>query len=205
MSLVHRAAYYATAGAILLLAAATDRAIAAEWAMIPGDSAIRVHASQFGRPFEARFERFTGQITFEPGEAPTGHVRIEVDIASFRSGAPDRDTQAQGGEWFAGARAPHAIFEAERFMHLGDSRYEAMGTLSIKGVSSPLALPFTVTIESDRAEMRGSVSLDRMVFGLGSAVDAETVGRDVSVDVIVRATRTNKKEVRGLAPSRLRG
>jgi len=138
----------------------TPIAHAAEWQILAGASSIQIHATQFGQPFKGGFERFGGHIDFEPGELPTGNVRIEVDVTSIKTGAADRDAQAQNKDWFDSGRFPTAIFAAQHFRRLDAERYEADGILSIKGVKTPVVLPFVLTTRDDNADMRATLVLN---------------------------------------------
>ncbi len=166
---------------------------AAEWHILPGTSAIRIQATEFGQPFKGDFERFGGHIDFEPGELPTGNVRIEVDIASLKTGAADRDAQAQNNDWFDSARFPKAIFVAQHFRRVEAEHYEADGTLSIKDVTTPVVLPFVLTTTDDGADMHGTLFLKRLAFGLGNGqlADFGMVGPDVTVEITLHAAKAN--------------
>jgi len=171
----------------------TPTAHAAEWQILPGASAIRIQATQFGQPFKGGFERFGGHVDFEPGELPTGNVRIEVDITSLKTGAADRDALVQNKDWFDSGRFPKAVFVAQHFRRLDAERYEADGTLSIKGVTTPVVLPFALATRDNGTDMRGTVVLKRLVFGLGNGqlADFGMVGPDVTVEISLHVTRVN--------------
>jgi len=96
-----------------------------------------------------------------------------------------------GADWFSVAAHPTAAFKATRFRHLGGNRYEALGTLSLRGVSRPLKLPFTLTIAGDVATMTGTATIDRTVFGVGQGEWAATTDLPaaVSVTVAIKADR----------------
>lgn len=178
------------------LTLARGSASAADWRIDPQASVIQVRSSQFGQPFWGEFKRFSGRIAFNPGPAPTGDVKIEIEVASLKTGAADRDAQAQGTAWFATAKTPLATFTAARFQRIDDERYEAFGNLVIKDAKVQIVLPFTLRIEADGvADMHGTVTLDRLAFGLGagSLADPAMVGRQVAVDVHLRATPESER------------
>jgi polyisoprenoid-binding protein YceI len=87
--------------------------------------------------------------------------------------------------WFDFERFGAAGFVTTGFHRLGPDRYEAEGVLTIKGVSRPIALPFTWRQADGAARMHATVVLDRTAFGVGEGEFAtgEEVGRDVRVDV----------------------
>ena len=78
-----------------------------------------------------------------------------------------------------------------RFRHGAGDAYTAQGTLTLKGRAIPIALPFTLTINGDRATMRGRARIDRTRANLGqeSDPDAEYGARGSGVEVRVTATR----------------
>ena len=179
------------------LTLAGGSACAADWRDRSSRRALsRFAPSQFGQPFWGEFKRFSGHIAFNPGPAPTGDVKIEIDVASLKTGAADRDAQAQGTAWFATAKTPLATFTAARFRRIDDEHYEAFGNLAIKDAQVQIVLPFTLRIGADGvADMHGTVTLDRLAFGLGagSLADPAMVGRQVAVDVHLRATPESER------------
>lgn len=165
---------------------------AAEWTIIPASSSISIASDQMGQPFAGRFARFGGRISFEPGSEPSGAVHVEIDVTSLTTGKADRDAMAQGADWFAAARNPKAVFEAHQFRRTEERNYLAMGSLTIKGVTLPLSLPFTLEVDqTGRAEMRAQVALDRTTFGIGSGqfADAAIAGHSVVVRMTIQAHR----------------
>ena len=74
---------------------------------------------------------------------------------------------------------------------MGNNSYEARGTLSMKGKSQPLTLPFILDITGAKAEMEGSVTLDRTLWevGTGAWSTDEWVSTEVVVDVKISAEK----------------
>ena len=177
--------------AVASLAATGQPVCATNWRIDPQASAIEFHSTQFGKPFSGEFKRFSGHIAFNPGPSPTGDVKIEIDVASLKTGSADRDAQAQGDDWFATTKAPLATFTADRFRQIDPAHYEAFGTLAIKGVQVQIVLAFTLSIKTDgTAEMHGTTVVDRLAFslGTGSFADPAMVARQVTLDISLNAT-----------------
>ncbi len=86
--------------------------------------------------------------------------------------------------------ANQARFEAARFIDKGQGDYEAVGTLTIRGTSRPLTLPFHLTLDKDQARAAGHVGLVRTDFGVGQGpwASGQWVGLDVGVDIDLAAT-----------------
>ncbi|MBE0554077.1 MAG: cytochrome b/b6 domain-containing protein [Rhodobacteraceae bacterium] len=183
----------ALAGALVLNPAATGQAaqppqaVAGDnWQVGQGSIAFRLR--QMGAEVEGSFASWSAEITFDetPVEGRNGRVRVTIDMASVALGSVT--DQATGAEFFDVGTHPTAVFEAG-ILPSGDG-YVAEGTLTLRGVERPVTLPFTLTVEGDRATMAGEVTLDRRDFGIGAGyADEETVGFAVTVGVALVATR----------------
>ena len=65
----------------------------------------------------------------------------------------------------------------------------AEGTLTIKDTTVPLTLPFSLIITDDRAETDGSLTLNRLDFGVGTNMQDES-SLAFAVDVVIKLTAT---------------
>jgi polyisoprenoid-binding protein YceI len=97
----------------------------------------------------------------------------------------------QGADWFDVASHAKATFTATRFEKTGENRYVALGTLTLRGVSKPQRLPFTLKIEGDKARVSGVTTLDRTAFGVGQGEwkSTDQIPAEVKVSVNLTATR----------------
>ncbi|KQP58302.1 YceI family protein [Methylobacterium sp. Leaf112] len=172
------------------LLGAASPAAAAEWVIDPAKSAIRFSGVQVGAPFSGRFERFDATVTFDPAKPEAGHATVLIDLASARTGDVQRDTALPQQDWFDVKAARQARFEATGFVDKGGGDYEAVGTLTIRGTSRPLTLPFRLALAEDQARATGHVGLVRTAFGVGQGAWAsgQWVALEVGVDVDLVAT-----------------
>jgi polyisoprenoid-binding protein YceI len=95
--------------------------------------------------------------------------------------------------WFSAAKYPKATFVTHTFKALGGNRYVAAGDLTIKGVTKPLTLPFTLVITADTAKMNAAVSLNRLAFGVGQGEWATTQVIPAAVQVTIALTAHKEK------------
>jgi len=166
---------------------------AGNWTVIDADSHLKFTAKQQGNDFTGHFDDFETVINFDPNNLTTASVTTTIDIASISAGDKDRDGALPGKEWFYVKKFPKAVFQSSNFSKTGDDTYEAAGTLSIKGASHPLTLPFNLTITDGIADMTGQVTIDRTLWGLGGrdwSTD-EWVSTAVIIDVKIRAEANN--------------
>lgn len=142
--------------------------------------------------FAGRFSRWNAAITFDPDNLGASRVTAAIDMSSAAHGVPMHDRQLPTPAWFDAAAHPTATFRASEFVRLADGSYEARGSLTMRGETRPLTLPFRLTIENDRAVMDGTVAIDRRAFGVGVGADADAdISAAVQVTVHIEATRAS--------------
>lgn len=69
--------------------------------------------------------------------------------------------------------------------------YKANGTLTLRGVSKPVGLDFTLNIEGNVADMKGTAQLNRRDFDIGRGMwkSDEYIPHDVQVQISLHATK----------------
>lgn len=159
------------------------------WEIVLDESSMVFEADQYGQSFEGRFERFGGQIFFDPQDLAQNRVRIVVYTDSLETGSADRDAQALSDVWFDASQYAHVVFEAKNFVHLGGVNYVANGHLEVRDVRLPFDLPFSLEIDGETALMRSSFSINRLDYNVGVGQDEQAVSNKVSFNVIVRAVK----------------
>jgi cytochrome b561 len=164
----------------------------ARWTVNPGASSIRFSGTHAGAAFTGRFERWTAEIRFDPQNLAASRARVTIATASARTGDATQEGSLAEAEWFNPKAFPDAVFETRSFKSLGGDRYEATGTLTIKGQATPVTLPFMLKIDGASADMQAKLTLDRTKLDLGLASDAagEWVSKEIAVTIAVKATRT---------------
>lgn len=160
------------------------------WEVTSGS--LEIEITQFGQPVTGRFADWAAQITFDetlPMDGPMGSVSVEIAIGSLSLGSVTQ--QAMGADFFDASSFPTAQFQADIFAEpTGDEMYRAEGTLSLKGTTMPLTLPFTLSLDQNGAAMQGAVSLNRTDFAIGATMpDESNLGFGVDVRVALDATR----------------
>ena len=155
------------------------------WAIVEPESKLTFEASLYKTPFTAVFEHFSGQIIFNPEDLSTASADIAIDMSRIISGDADRDKNMQGADWFDVASFPNSRFISRRFEKGEGNSYVAVGDVTIRGVTMPLIIPFTLDITGNKAHMKAQFSLDRGQFGVGQGEwqGEDTVGRTVNVSI----------------------
>jgi cytochrome b561/polyisoprenoid-binding protein YceI len=174
-------------------AAATPPAGPVAWTVQKG-STLGFATTWSGDPLQGRFEHWTANILFSPDALDRSKVSVSIDMTSAKTGDQQRDASLPASDWFDAATHPKAVFTASKFDHPGGDRYVAHGSLSLRGVSKPLDLPFRLTISGDTAKVSGETSLDRLAYGVGQG-DFQATDQ-VPAKVSVRVELTAKRDQR---------
>ncbi|MGH6972752.1 MAG: YceI family protein, partial [Caulobacteraceae bacterium] len=137
------------------------------WTVDKAASRLTFSSQVSGQRFTGVFRRWDAVIRFDPKDLAHSEVNATVDLSSAVTGSGDRDAQLPDEDWFWTSHFPRATYVAKHFRADGPGRYLADGVLSIRGVSKPLTLPFTLAITGPSAKMSAGVELNRLAFGVG--------------------------------------
>tara|TARA_R110002051_G_scaffold14460_4_gene46828 strand:+ start:2064 stop:3245 length:1182 start_codon:yes stop_codon:yes gene_type:complete len=160
----------------------TLREASGEWTVITG--AIGITITQLSNRVEGNFTDWVTTVAYDENDAGSdGRVSTTINIASLVLGVVG--PQALGPDFFDETRFPTAQFDAE-FITDGDS-WRADGTLTIKGITVAVSLPFDLVVAGNVAQMSGALTLDRRDFLIGESV-AEPSNLGFGVDVTINVT-----------------
>lgn len=163
--------------------------VTSDWDVTSGR--LEIEITQFGAPVAGVFEDWTAQITFDEKAEGGRHGEVTVDVAigSLKLGSVTQ--QAMGNDFFAVSDFPTATFQAEIFAEpSGDGQYLAEGSLTLKGVTVPVTLPFLLELDQKKASMQGSLLLNRLDFGIGDNMpDESNLAFGVAINVTLEAVQ----------------
>ena len=108
---------------------------------------------------------------------------------SATTGNAQFDGALPGKDWFNAGDFPTAEFTSDTVELVEGNSYRAQGTLSIKGISQPVEMDFTLDIAGDTATAKGTAIVNRLDYQLGSGVGTDTVGDIVTVTLDLTAIR----------------
>ncbi len=171
--------------------ASAQTAAAQRWTVDKAASSVTFTSSFDGAKFTGGFRTWNADISFDPGRLQESRVTATFSTATVTTpGASYADTLPTQ-DWFFSEKFPTAQFSARVFKALGGDRYLATGTLTMRGVTKPLTLPFTVVITGDTAKMTSSVGINRLAFGVGQNEwqTTEAVPGTVTVNINLTARK----------------
>ena len=167
--------------AVLALLAA-GVASAKSWQGDAGAGALQFDAIQADAKFTGRFKGYELRFDFDPAKPAGGRLDVTVALASTDTADAERDEILKGTEFFWIERHPQAKFHATKFRREG-KRWRADGELTLRGVTKPAAVLFTLTQQGQVLRMKGDAKIRRLPFGVGQGEwqSTEWVGDEVVV------------------------
>jgi polyisoprenoid-binding protein YceI len=148
---------------------------------------------QAGAQNKGKFTRFPVSFDFAPDNLAGSRLEVTVEIGSLDTGDKERDDTLRSADLFAVAKFPQAHFAASQFVRTA-SGFEALGKLTIRGVTRDARVPFTFRTADEHGVaagyMSGKTSIRRLDFGVGQGDWRATdqVGNEVGVAFALRLT-----------------
>ncbi|HEX3808703.1 MAG TPA: YceI family protein [Rhizomicrobium sp.] len=184
-----KAVLFALAAACCL---STAPASAAQWTVDSAKSHLGFTVNWSNEPFSGTFTAWKADIAFDPADLAHSKASVSINLGSEKSQEAEFDDGLKGALGFQVSKFPTAVFETQTITHKDGDNYVAAGTLSLHGVTKPIMLPFTLTIEGGRAHMVGTATVVRTDFGIGTGMWAPPtpVAHEVKVNIDLVAVRS---------------
>jgi polyisoprenoid-binding protein YceI len=184
----------AAAGPCLAAGAAGAPAVT-HYVLDAAKSSLEFTFQQAGAQNKGKFTRFPVSFDFSPDNLAGSRLEVTVEIGSLDTGDQERDDTLRGADLFAVAKFPQAHFAASQFNKTAGG-YEAIGKLTLRGVTRDARVPFTFRTADERGVaagyMSGKTTVRRLDFGVGQGEWKATdqVGNEVGVSFVLRLTAT---------------
>ena len=177
---------------LLLFVPGIVLALVPTWQIIPNESSITFTGIQNDAPASGKFNKFTGEIKFDPDQLNASKVRIVIDMNSVSTSYSTFTSTLLTTDWFNVHNFPQAIFEATHFIKIDENKYQATGMLTIRDKKVPVTLTFvSEKLSPTKVNVKGNTTLKRTMFGVGQGqwADTNAVKDDVQVNFIITAAR----------------
>lgn len=168
----------------LLVACVATSARAVDWKVDPTASELRFTATFERSPATGIFRKFDATVQFAPDHPADSRIDVVVAVPSADMSSAQINDAIRGPDWFDATRFPVAEFHSTQVRSAGGDRYLADGTLTVKGRTKPVEVPFTWKSAGDLATMDGELTLDRSAFGIGLGQWRST--KEIGASVVVR-------------------
>jgi cytochrome b561 len=165
----------------MLLVPRAASAAGPAYTLLAARSSLTYTFIQVGARNQGQFKSFA--VSFDPA---AGRLDVTVDMRSFDTGDRQRNGILGGNDFFDIARYPQSRFTASRIEKTA-AGYDAIGSLTLRGVTRNVTIPFTwrtATLQGRTVGyLSGQMTLRRLDFGVGQGQWQSTdgVGNEVTV------------------------
>jgi cytochrome b561/polyisoprenoid-binding protein YceI len=170
--------------------AITRSASTSGWSVDYTKSSLNIEIIQNNNPVQGSFSEWQADVIFDPDALDQASVEVRIKTASLILGGVTKD--AISGNFLNVLEFPQAVFSSDKFFKVSDGKFQAVGDLTIAGITKPLILPFDLKIENGRAFMQSNVELQRLDYELGRQgyTTDGILGFAVKVNVMLEADKT---------------
>jgi|SRR5579883_503849 len=177
---------------VLALGAVSARSEPATYRIDPDHTYVSIETPHIpqGSYWRGKFDRTqSGFITLDRS-AHTGNIEVVIDTKSLDLGLDKLNEIVRGPQFLDAATYPTATFRTDRVTFQGDSPVEAIGVLTLHGISKPLRLKINSLkcipdqfLKVERCAADASGAIDRSVFGISNY--AQMTGGEVKLAIQV--------------------
>lgn len=160
------------------------------WDIDYSTSFIRFIGDQAGAAFVGEWQTFDAKLHFSTDALADSNFDVTIHTADVETEDDDRDATLAEPEWFDVSHFPEAYYRAALFREDGSSGFVATGHVTIKGITTPVNLKFTVEEIGNQRVLIGTTNLQRLELGIGTGEweDTAWVSNDVIVNVHIEAS-----------------
>lgn len=178
-----------------LLSAAPLAAAAAEYRYDTVHSQILFSTdhNNYSRPV-GRLHIADGWLRFDPDHWDDAATELDIDLAGVDMGNDEWDAALRGRDFLDAGNAPRAHFISHSVTRTGEHSGELHGTLTLRDVSRPVTIAFTVNRIGSTlfgmhsvAGFSANAVVDRYAFGMNDFPGS--IGRQVRVRLEIEAIR----------------
>ena len=138
------------------------------------------------------FDKWDATLTFTSPDLTTGVLNVKIQADSVNTGSGMKDGKLKSEKFFDVKQNPLVTFVSKKFVQTGPNTIEVDGDFTIRGVSKPEKLTFTVTgAGTGGGGIKGTMAFDRKQYGMNSGIPFIKIADRVEVDVDLKGKRVS--------------
>ena len=139
-----------------------------------------------------KFDKWDAGITFTSPDVSTGVLDIKIQAESVNTGSGMKDGKLKSKDFFDVKQDPLITFHSDKIVQTGPTTFDMPGTFTIRGVSKPETLTFTVTgAGTGSGEIKGTMAFDRKDYGMTKGIPFVTIADRIEVTVDLKGKRVS--------------
>ena len=142
---------------------------------------------------EGKFDQWEASLTFPSTDVTTGVLDIKIQASSVNTGSGMKDGKLKSKDFFDVEQDPLITFHSDKIVQTGPTTFDMPGTFTIRGVSKPETLVFTLdgTKGSGTGTIKGTMAFDRKDYGMNKGIPFIKIADRVEVTVDIAGKRVS--------------
>ncbi|MEO7531234.1 MAG: YceI family protein [Sediminibacterium sp.] len=151
-------------------------------------SSVKVTIKNTGMEVDGKLSGLEGEIQFNPLDLKKISFSVSVDANTINTGIDVRDENLRGVDYLDTKKFPRISFVSKQVTAGGKANsYLVRGTITIKGISKDINMPFTVVSKNDGLVFNGEFRVNRLDFKIG--VGSIVLSDGITVSLLVFAKK----------------
>ena len=148
-------------------------------------SSVTFKIKNFGFDVNGTLKGLNGSIRFDTNNLNYSNINVSIDASSINTNNSLRDGHLKDADYFDVKNHPTISFSSDKIISKNRA-YQAIGKLTIKGISKDLAIPFTITNTENGYIFKSIFNIKRKDFGLGGT---STIANELEVNLNILALK----------------
>jgi polyisoprenoid-binding protein YceI len=138
------------------------------------------------------FDKTDASLTFTSPDLSTAVLDVKIQSASVNTGSGMKDGKLKSKDFFDAEHDPLITFHSTKVTQTGPNTVVFDGDFTIRGVTKPEQLTFTITGKGTGAgEITGTMAFDRKDYGMNKGIPFVTIADRVEVIVDLKGKRVS--------------
>jgi polyisoprenoid-binding protein YceI len=141
---------------------------------------------------DGTFQKWDANMLFTSAKLSSAVLDIKIDASSIDTGSGMKDDKLKGKDFFDVKDDPYITFHSTKMVSTGANTFEVDGNFTIRGVSKPEKLTFTIEgAGTGTGSITGTMTFNRKDYGMTKGIPFVKIADSVEVTVDIKATRTS--------------
>ena len=138
------------------------------------------------------FAKWDATLTFTSPDLATGVLDIKIQAATVDTGNGMKNGKLKSKDFFDVEHNPLITFKSTKMVQTGPNTIEMDGDFTIRGVTKPEKLTFTITGKgTGEGTIAGTMAFDRKQYGMNSGIPFIKIADRVEVTVDLKGKRVS--------------
>jgi polyisoprenoid-binding protein YceI len=138
------------------------------------------------------FDKWDATLTFTSPDLSTAVLDIKIQADSVHTGSGMKDGKLKSKDFFDAEQNPLITFHSTKVIQTGPDTVDLDGDFTIRGVTKPEKLTFTVTGKgTGTGSITGTMAFDRKDYGMNKGIPLVKIADRVEVTVDLKGKRVS--------------